>query len=183
MGVSELRREKLYLPWNCWPLTVSNTEAEYCQGMTIIVVWLQSRLSPGTLAKNAVSTDYQLCDSLPRYKQVISSIYIYIYTHIFWLRGNSRRTDLYARMNKHMQTYMPTYMPPYIHTYIPTCVHTRSYKPYKSYNPSLKPYPTIKTYPTNPTQPYPTALQTLPYPTHTNNTHMCNENKKRIWLH
>jgi len=66
----------------------------------------------------------------------------------------------------------------YLHAYIqnPTNPTNPTTQPYK-------PYPTIKTYPTNPTQPSPTALQALSYPTHTNNTHMCNENKKRIWLY
>ena len=56
---------------------------------------------------------------------------------------------------------MPTYVPAYIHTYIPTYIHTKSFKP-------------------NPTNPTIQTPQTLLYPTHTNNTHMCNENKKRI---
>ena len=82
--------------------------------------------------------------------------------------------------NKHIHTYMPTHLNAYIHTfihtYIPTYKHTQSYKPYKFYNATLQILQTL---------PYPTyfTLQTLHYTTPANNTHMCNENKKRTLMY
>jgi len=112
------------------------------------------------------------------------SRFVYIYIYKYYDCEATVEEEIYnTRMNKHTQTHVPTYIPTYLHTNLRTHIQNTT-KPTNPTNPTTqpyKPYPTLHTYPGY--KPYPTTLQTIPYPTHTNNTHMCNENKKRTWLH